>query len=164
MRLIHRLKSIQKIPASLETTWKFFSNPANLSAITPPFLNLKVTNEIKGEEVYAGQELTYLVRPLLHIPVSWKTEIIHVAPLKIFIDEQRKGPYSIWHHQHHFRNVEGGVEMTDLVYYRLPLSYAGVIAHPLVKRKIREIFTYRYHRINELFGQWKEDKMQLQID
>ncbi len=164
MRQIHRLKSIHLIPAELPTTWKFFSDPVNLAEITPAFLNLRVTSEIKETEVFSGQVLTYSVKPLLGIPVLWRSEIVHVAPLKLFIDEQRKGPYSLWHHQHHFTEVKGGVEMTDLVYYKLPLGVAGSLAHPLVKKKLGEIFTFRYNRINEIFGAAKGSVMQIRID
>ncbi|HEU4471095.1 MAG TPA: SRPBCC family protein [Flavisolibacter sp.] len=165
MGKIYRLKSRQLIPASIEDTWRFFSDPRNLAKITPSFLNLKVTNELFGEEMYAGQVMTYTVKPLLGIPVSWMTEITHVeAPLR-FVDEQRKGPYQLWHHQHHFRSVEGGVEMTDLVHYRLPLGPLSGIAHAMVvKDKLKEIFVFRYHRIIELFGEWPGGKMELEIE
>jgi ligand-binding SRPBCC domain-containing protein len=161
---IHRLKSVQRIPATLEDTWNFFSDPGNLSVITPPFLHLKVTQALTAAQAFEGQILTYRVRPLLHIPVSWKTEIMHVRAPLIFIDEQREGPYQVWHHQHHFREVEGGVEMTDLVFYRLPFGIIGAMIHPVVKRQLMKIFTYRYHRIAEKFGEWKDQRMQIRID
>jgi ligand-binding SRPBCC domain-containing protein len=102
------------MPVSLEQAWDFFSNPNNLLTITPPFLNLKITNKVYGDEIYAGQIITYKVKPLLGIPLFWLTEIRHVERLKMFVDEQRKGPYKLWHHQHHFKAIEGGVEMKDL--------------------------------------------------
>ena len=162
MSKVYQLKSVQKIPASLEDTWQFFSDPNNLLAVTPPFLNLKVTNEVFGHEAYAGQIITYTVKPLLGIPVFWMTEITNVEPLKFFVDEQRKGPYKLWHHQHHFKRIEGGVEMTDIVHYRLPFGFLGRIAHPLiVKSKLREIFDFRFQKVNELFGEWKGQTMNL---
>lgn len=155
---------MQKLPISLADAWNFFSNPHNLLTITPPFLNLKVTNELLSNEVYAGQVITYTVKPLFGIAVSWMTEITHVEKLKLFVDEQRKGPYRLWHHQHHFKLIEGGVEMTDLVHYRLPFGILGNMAHALtVKNKLREIFTYRYFKINELFGDWPDSKLNLRI-
>src|SRR5438067_1599429 len=117
MSKVYQLVSVQRIPASLEKAWSFFSDPGNLKAITPPFLNLKVTNEIYGDSAYAGQIITYSVKPLLGIPLFWMTEITQVAPLKFFVDEQRKGPYKLWHHQHHFKAIDGGVEMRDIVHY-----------------------------------------------
>lgn len=165
MGKIHQIKSIQKIPVSLEVAWNFFSNPHNLLNITPAFLNLKLSKELFGDEVYAGQVMTYSVKPIFGISMTWMTEITHVEPLKFFVDEQRKGPYKLWHHQHHFKPIEGGVEITDLVHYRLPLGLLGSLGHTLtVKNKLKEIFTYRYFKINELFGDWPGEEMFLKID
>lgn len=165
MSRVHQLKSMQYLPAPLDQVWQFFSDPHNLSVITPPFLNLKVTNEVYGDEVYTGQIMTYTVRPLLGIPLHWMTEITHVEKGRLFVDEQRKGPYRLWHHQHHFREVEGGVEMTDLVHYRLPFGILDALSNPLlVKGKLEEIFTFRYQKIIELFGAWPGRDIQLKID
>jgi ligand-binding SRPBCC domain-containing protein len=165
MGQVHYLKNIQKIPVSIEKAWQFFSAPHNLLAITPPFLNLKITNELFGDEVYAGQVMTYTVKPLLGIAVHWMTEITHVERLRLFVDEQKKGPYRLWHHQHHFKPIEGGVEMIDLVHYRLPLGFLGNTMHAItVKSKLREIFTYRYFKVNEIFGDWGNSKMNLTIN
>jgi ligand-binding SRPBCC domain-containing protein len=164
MSKVHALKSVQKIPASVETCWKFFSDPHNLLAMTPPFLNLKMTNELFGATAYPGQVMTYTVKPLLGIPLAWMTEITHVEPMKMFVDEQRKGPYKLWHHQHHFKPIEGGVEMTDLVHYRLPFFFLGDMVHgPVVKSKLNEIFAYRFQKINELFGAWPGAELKLEI-
>jgi ligand-binding SRPBCC domain-containing protein len=109
--------------------------------------------------------MLYTVKPLLGISVSWMTEITHVERLKLFVDEQRKGPYQLWHHQHHFKTIEGGVEMTDLVHYRLPFSFLGDIAHSaIVSKKLTDIFTYRYFKINELFGDWPGSNISLKVE
>jgi ligand-binding SRPBCC domain-containing protein len=165
MGKLHYLKSVQKLPVSIDIAWEFFSNPKNLAAITPPFLNLKVTNEIFGERAYPGQVLTYTVKPLLGISIEWMTEITHVEHLKMFVDEQRKGPYKLWHHQHHFKEIDGGVEMTDLVHYRVPFGPLGNLAHPIiVKGKLRDIFLFRFHKVKELFGNWPgEDELIMEI-
>ena len=164
MSRVHVIKSVQLLPVSLETAWAYFSDPRNLLSITPPSLNLRVTNEVFGQKMYPGQVLLYTVKPLLGIPFSWMTEITHVEPMRFFIDEQRKGPYKLWHHQHHFRTVDGGVEMTDIVHYRLPLGWLGHLAHgPLVRKKLEEIFTYRYQKITALFGQVEGSRMSLSI-
>lgn len=164
MNKVYRLKSVQKIPSGIEATWKFFSDPNNLLVITPPFLNLKVTNEIYGHETYGGQIITYTVRPILGIPIFWMTEITHVEPMQFFVDEQRKGPYKLWHHQHHFKEIAGGVEMTDIVHYRLPFGILGRLAHPLiVKNKLQQIFSFRYQKVNELFGEWKDQQLKIEL-
>lgn len=163
MSKVHHLTSVQKLPISLEKTWEFFSDAHNLLTITPPFLNLKVTNEVFGDEVYAGQIISYKVKPLAGIAVSWTTEITHIVKEKMFVDQQIKGPYKLWHHQHHFKSIEGGTEMTDIVHYRLPLGLIGELAHPIVRRKLTEIFTYRFDKINELFGKWPHQKLSLKM-
>lgn len=164
MSKVYSLYSRQKVPVPLETVWAFFSDAKNLLAVTPPHLNLKVTNEVYGETVYAGQVMTYNVKPLLGIPLSWMTEITHVQAPNYFVDEQRKGPYALWHHQHHFKAIDGGVEMTDLVHYRLPFGPLGTLAHELiVKGELEKIFAYRYQKIIALFGQWPGEKMELVI-
>jgi ligand-binding SRPBCC domain-containing protein len=164
MGKVYSLKSVQKVPAPLDEVWRFFSDAKNLLAVTPPSLNLKVTNEVYGGGVYAGQVMTYNVRPLFGIPLSWMTEITHVKERSYFVDEQRKGPYKLWHHQHHFKAIDGGVEMTDLVHYRLPFGPLGSLANALVvRRELQKIFAYRYQRIIELFGKWEGETMDLKI-
>lgn len=164
MSKVYSLYSRQSIPATLDEVWAFFSDANNLLAVTPPHLNLKVTNKVYGQGVYAGQVMTYNVKPLLGIPLGWMTEITHVVEKKYFVDEQRKGPYKLWHHQHHFNAIDGGVEMTDIVHYRLPFGPLGTLAHGLlVKKELQKIFTYRYQKIVSLFGPWEGEKMQLRI-
>jgi ligand-binding SRPBCC domain-containing protein len=165
MSKVHQLKSIQQIPVRLEEAWDFFWHTANLFTLTPPALNLKFTNQLYGAEMYPGQVITYKVKPLLGIPLFWMTEITHVQKHAFFVDEQRKGPYALWHHQHHFKPIAGGIEMTDMVHYALPFGPLGNIAHSvLVKDQLHKIFTYRYTKIQELFGAWPgAQPMQLQI-
>ncbi len=164
MGKVFSLYGRQRVPASLDDVWAFFSDARNLLEVTPPHLNLKVTNEVYGDGVYAGQVMTYDVKPLLGIPLSWMTEITHVADKKYFVDEQRKGPYKLWHHQHHFKAIDGGVEMTDLVHYRLPLGFLGSLANSLlVKKELEKIFAYRYHKIVDRFGAWKGETLTLRI-
>jgi ligand-binding SRPBCC domain-containing protein len=118
-------------------------------------MGFKVLVEIP-EKMYAGLMIEYEVKPLLGIPMKWITEITHVDHLKFFVDEQRKGPYKIWHHEHHFKQVENGIEMTDIVTYELPFGILGKIANPLiVENKIKQIFDYRFKKVEEIFGKPK---------
>ena len=151
---VHTLKRIQRLPVSTEKAWDFFSSPLNLREITPSYLGFHITSDPDFlKEMYAGQVITYTVKPVLGIPLFWMTEITHVETGKFFIDEQRVGPYSLWHHQHHFRPVPGGVEMTDLVHYKLPLGPLGALANGLfVRRQLKEIFDFRYQKLEALFG------------
>lgn len=149
---IYTLKTKQIIPVSLDEAWDFFSSPKNLKTITPPYMGFDITSNT-DEKMYAGQIITYTVRPLLNIPMTWVTEITHVKDKEFFVDEQRFGPYALWHHKHFFKAVENGVEMTDQVDYALPLGILGQIAHPIiVKNKLKEIFDFRYKKVEELFG------------
>lgn len=151
MRL-HSLKRVQVLPITLEKAWDFFSDPANLATITPPRMGFHILSEHRPDRMYAGQLIEYRVSPLLGIPLHWVTEITQVVEGKYFIDEQRFGPYSLWHHQHHFREVEGGVEMTDIVHYKIPLGLIGRLANIFfVRRKLESIFNYRYEKVREMF-------------
>jgi ligand-binding SRPBCC domain-containing protein len=152
---VYSKMTIQKVPVSLDEAWTFFSHPRNLAVMTPAYLNLRFTNPMYGDEMYPGQVMTYKVKPLFGIPLFWMTEITHVQDKKYFVDEQRFGPYSLWHHQHHFREITGGVEMTDLVHYKLPLGALGNLANSLfVEKQLDEIFQFRYNKVEELFGKW----------
>lgn len=165
MSKVYSLYSKQNVPVSIDEVWQFFSDAKNLAVVTPPHLNLKVIQEVYGGSVYAGQVMTYKVKPLLHIPLSWMTEITHVEAPHYFVDEQRQGPYQLWHHQHHFKEISGGVEMTDLVHYRIPFGFIGNIANAvLVRNELKKIFAYRYQKVIELFGNWKGEKMELLFD
>jgi ligand-binding SRPBCC domain-containing protein len=152
---VYSIKAIQKIPISLNEAWDFFSHPRNLAKMTPEKLNLKFVNELYGDEMYAGQVMEYKVKPILGIPLYWMTEITHVEPKQFFVDEQRFGPYSMWHHQHHFKILEGGVEMTDLIHYKIPGWFLGDMANSLfVRNQLKKIFSYRFQKVEELFGKW----------
>jgi ligand-binding SRPBCC domain-containing protein len=151
---VYSLKRIQNLPISLDQAWDFFSTPGNLKKITPEKMGFVVHSDPEFlTNIYAGQIITYTVKPLLGIPLFWMTEITHVEPGKFFVDEQRVGPYALWHHQHHFKEIPGGVEMTDLVHYRLPLGPLGDFAHWLfVRKQLKGIFDFRYETLEKFFG------------
>nr|MBP8114574.1 SRPBCC family protein [Chitinophagaceae bacterium] len=141
----HSIKTVQKIPISLDEAWAFFSNPANLQAITPSNMGFRVISKHHGEKMYAGQIIEYTVKPVLGIPIYWMTEITQVKDKEYFIDEQRFGPYKLWHHQHHFKAIEGGVEMTDIIHYKNPMWFLGTLANELfVKKQLQGIFDFRF--------------------
>lgn len=141
---VYILERVQVLPISMDTAWDFFSNPANLNEITPPYMRFKVRSNSRKGKVFAGQVITYTVRPLLGIPMFWMTEITHVKDKEYFIDEQRFGPYAFWHHSHFFREVAGGVEMTDVVHYKLPFGFLGALGKSFVNRRLEDLFDYRY--------------------
>jgi ligand-binding SRPBCC domain-containing protein len=157
---VYSLKRLQQIPAPLPEVWNFFSSAANLQAITPPDMNFRIISKLTAEDgIYAGQLIEYKISPIMGIPLYWMTEITYVKEQVYFVDEQRFGPYRMWHHQHHFKEITGGVEMTDIVHYKNPFWVIGDIANSLfVKNKLEKIFEYRRRKIEELFGKWEHAK------
>jgi len=149
---MHQFIRKQFVKTDLQTCWDFFSSPANLKRITPSYMGFDVKTEVPTQ-MYEGLIIAYTVKPLLGIPVEWVTEITHVKDKSFFVDEQRKGPYTMWHHEHHFKEVEGGVEMTDIVSYIRPFGFLGKLVEPfLVKPKLEEIFAYRFKIVEEVFA------------
>ncbi len=149
---LHVLERRLEIPITLKEAWDFFSNPHNLTDITPPRLGFSMTSEAPPR-IYPGLMLTYTVTPFFGMTVDWVTEITHLKEPEFFVDDQRLGPYKLWHHEHMFKETGGGVEVRDLVHYALPLGPLGKIAHELVvKKQLREIFEYRSEYVKRKFG------------
>jgi ligand-binding SRPBCC domain-containing protein len=148
---VHTLRRTQRISATPEKAWEFFSDPHNLSKITPPEFAFKtVPAELP---IYGGQVIVHTVRILPLIRVTWLTQLTHVEPGRMFIDEQRIGPYRFWHHRHVFTPCEGGVEMLDEVHYALPFGPLGNIANALfVKRQLNSLFDYRSEVLRKMFS------------
>ena len=152
---IYTLHKTQKLPISPGKAWKFLSNPKNLKIITPDYMSFNIVSPI-DRPLYTGQIIQYIVTPLLGIKTKWVSEITHIEDKKYFVDEQMYGPYSLWHHKHFIKEIEGGVEMEDIIDYKVPLGILGQIMHPiLVKPKLEEIFSYRQKKLIELFGKYK---------
>jgi ligand-binding SRPBCC domain-containing protein len=151
----YQLKTTQKIPIRLAEAWAFFSSPLNLGKITPKEMNFVVTSDFtENTKMYEGMLITYTITPVFGIKMNWMTEITHVKDGQYFVDEQRFGPYAMWHHEHHFEGIKGGVLMTDILTYALPLGAAGRFANAvLVGNKVKKIFDYREKAIVELFGE-----------
>ena len=155
MSKIYSIQTTQNIPIDIDKAWDFFSKPENLKVLTPTHLDFSVLSKPQDTQMYAGQIIEYKVKPLLDIPLYWMTEITHVQEKVYFIDEQRFGPYSFWHHQHHFKAIGNDVKMTDIVHYSLPLWFLGDIAHALfIHKQLKQIFDFRYQKIENLFGKW----------
>ena len=159
---MYTLNRRQILPMSLEEAWEFFSSPQNLKAITPDYMGFDITSDPE-DKMYQGMIITYIVSPVFKIPISWVTEITHVIEPHYFVDEQRFGPYSFWHHKHYFKEVEGGVEMRDVLHYELPYGVLGRVAHWIfVKKRLEEIFDYRYARLEEMFGKASAERKKLE--
>jgi ligand-binding SRPBCC domain-containing protein len=142
----------QCLPISIVDAWSFFSDTNNLTKITPASLGLEISSAPDGQ-MYAGMIITHRVKPLLSIPINWVTEITHVDKPRLFIDEQRFGPYRFWHHQHHFREINGGVEIRDIVHYSPFVGPIGTLVNALIVRgQLKQIFDYRRSVLEEKFG------------
>jgi ligand-binding SRPBCC domain-containing protein len=154
--LLYQLHTTQKVPATMDEVWGFISSPKNLKEITPPYMGFDITSKNLPEKMYPGMIISYKVRPLLGIKMTWVTEITHVKEREFFVDEQRIGPYAIWHHQHRIEPIEGGVLMTDIVSYKPPLGILGSMANSLfIKKQLKEIFKYRTMAVERIFGKFQ---------
>jgi len=149
---IYSLEASQFLKISLSEAWDFFSSPDNLSKITPDHMGFEITSGTP-EKMYTGQIITYKVSPILGIKTNWVTEITHVAEGHFFVDEQRFGPYRMWHHEHRFEAKGDGVLMTDRVSYKLPFGFLGRIAHAIfVKNQLKQIFEFREAYLSMVFN------------
>ena len=147
---LYTLESNQFINKPIEEVFQFFSKPENLSVITPAKLGFKILspNPIKME---VGRLIDYNIY-LLGIPIHWRTLITDYEPPNMFVDQQIKGPYAMWHHTHTFHKVKGGVEIKDRVVYSIPFGYLGRLLNYLwIKRDLNNIFLHRKKVIDKLF-------------
>jgi len=152
----YQLEFQQNLPLSVSDSWEFFSSPLNLAKITPADMAFEVTSRPEHiKKMYKGMIITYKVSPALGIKLDWMTEITQVEQENYFIDEQRFGPYKFWHHQHHFKAIEGGTEMRDILTYGLPMGIFGRVANEVfVAAKLQQIFKFRKEKVIELFGNY----------
>ncbi|RED42896.1 ligand-binding SRPBCC domain-containing protein [Winogradskyella eximia] len=151
---IYTLHKKQNLPISVDQAWEFLSNPRNLKTITPDYMGFNILSGA-DRPMFPGQIIQYIVTPVLGIKTKWVTEITHVKDKEYFVDEQRFGPYALWHHKHFIKEIEGGVEMEDIIDYKVPMGILGQMVHPiLVKPKLEEIFNYRTTKLEELYGKY----------
>ena len=147
---ISQFKSEQFIPTSADQVWEFISSPNNLKTITPPYMGFDIISKDLPTKMYPGMIISYIVKPLLGIKTNWVTEITHIRENEYFVDEQRVGPYSLWHHQHMLEEVKGGTLMKDIVTYKPPFGFLGAIANSIIIRnKLMEIFDFRRSALNK---------------
>ena len=148
-----QLKKEQVVRASLNEVWDFISSPANLKEITPDHMGFDITSGGIPEKMYPGMIISYKVSPMLGIKLNWVTEITHVVHQNFFVDEQRIGPYKLWHHQHILEEKENGILMKDIVTYAPPFGVLGTMANQLfIKKQLEEIFDYRKKAVDRIFG------------
>ena len=161
---LYQLHAKQGLPITKKQAWEFLSDPKNLKEITPDHMGFQI---ISGADraMYQGQIIQYIVKPFPSISTKWVTEITHVKEGEYFVDEQRFGPYSLWHHKHFIKEIEGGVEMEDLIDYKVPFGILGQMIQPLlVKKQLQKIFSYRETVLEERFGILKGYKNALSLN
>ena len=150
---VYQLHKEQIIPAGVEAVWDFISSPKNLKRITPDYMGFEIISEKLPEKIFPGMIISYTVAPLFGVKMNWVTEITHLLEGQYFVDEQRAGPYRMWHHQHRIQEVQEGVLMADLVTYMPPLGFLGALANRLmISKKLEEIFEYRRNKLIQIFG------------
>jgi ligand-binding SRPBCC domain-containing protein len=149
---MYRIERKQQFPVSVEELWNFFSVPCNFEKITPPSLGFNIVSG-GNWPMYVGMTVTYTVSSVFNLPFTWVNEITQVEERKSFVDKQRSGPYAYWNHEHYFNTIPNGVEMIDILEYKMPLGLLGSLVHPFsLKGKIEKIFQYRSGKLEELFG------------
>lgn len=154
--LLNRLIATQELPISIEEAWHFLSDPKNLKVITPDEMGFVVKTKTDIDRMYPGQIIEYTVSPLFGIKTAWVTEITHVKDQEYFVDEQRFGPYQLWHHKHFLEPTDNGVLMKDIIDYKVPLGFLGKLINQfLIENKLRKIFTYRKEQLEKLFPEKK---------
>src|SRR5690348_7288302 len=128
----HILHASQVVPRPIDEVFDFFARPQNLARITPGGMSFDMRSDDVG--MREGLEIEYRIRPLLGVPMTWRSRIDRYAPPRSFEDVQLSGPYRSWHHRHTFSEVADGTLVQDEVTYELPFGMLGDIAHDLVVR------------------------------
>ncbi|MEO2053410.1 MAG: SRPBCC family protein [Allomuricauda sp.] len=155
---LYQLHAKQLLPISKQEAWDFLSDPKNLKVITPNHMGFHILSGA-DRNMYQGQIIQYIVKPFPMVSTKWVTEITHVKDGEYFVDEQRFGPYTLWHHKHFIKEIPGGVEMEDIVDYKLPMGFLGDLVHPfMVKKQLQKIFKYREAKLIELFGKMEKEE------
>ena len=149
-----QIKKEQILNTDIKNLWDFMSSPKNLSRITPKSMLFKITSNNQNDKIYPGMIISYKVAPLFNIPITWVTEITHVKENKYFVDEQRIGPYKIWHHEHIFKPLDDKkILVTDIITYVPPFGFIGKILNKiLIKKKVEDIFDYRERILEDMFN------------
>ena len=151
--MFHQIRKEQFLKANIDDVWKFISSPENLKLITPKYMNFIITSKNIVKKMYPGMIISYTVSPIFKFNLNWVAEITHMEENKFFVDEQRIGPYKMWHHQHIFMQHKNGVLMTDIVSYQLPLGFIGRIINAMfIKQRLDSIFNYRFRELEKIFN------------
>ena len=146
-------KRVQTLNSDIETIWSFVSKPENLEKITPDNMKFSILSK-SNSEMEEGMLISYKISPFLDINTTWITMITNVIKNEKFIDQQVKGPYKFWHHEHKFEVISSNkVKMTDIITYIPPFGFLGDIANAIfLKKKLKNIFDFRKIILNNIFN------------
>lgn len=141
----------QEVSATREEVFAFFSNPANLQRLTPPWVGFQI---LTPQPLPQGEGAIFEYRIKVHgLPLRWRTLIETWEPGKKFVDRQIQGPYALWHHTHTFEDLPmGGTRLRDRVRYRVGFGLFGRLLAGFIRRDVERIFAYRKQVIAGLFG------------
>ena len=160
---LYQLRSKQALPISQQEAWDFLSDPKNLKIITPDHMGFDIISGA-NRPMFPGQIIHYRVSPFPVFSTKWVTEITHVKEGAYFVDEQRFGPYQLWHHKHFITPIAEGIVMEDIIDYKIPFGIFGRFAHTLlIKKQLEQIFAYREQKLINLFGEVSGYKKELQF-
>ena len=156
----YQLYREQQIPATKDEVWDFVSSPANLKKITPGHMGFEITSGMPVGKMYEGMIISYKVSPFAGIKMTWVTEITHIKEKSYFVDEQRIGPYRMWHHEHILEEIEQGVLMKDIISYVFPMGFLGRMANGIIiKKQLNAIFLHRFQAVERIFEQYKSKRL-----
>ena len=151
--MLHTLKTSQILNSDIKQVWDFMSNPSNLALITPTHMGFQIVGNKEEVKMYPGQIIEYFVSPIAGIKMHWVTEITHVKEGEYFVDEQRFGPYSFWHHKHFMKETASGVLMEDIVHYKVPMGPIGDFVNSIfIRGQLKKIFDYRFNKLEVMFN------------
>lgn len=149
---VQELRASQTVPIPCSQAWEFFSDPRNLAVITPDRMGFRLLSA-PPPRIHAGLFLRYSVRVLPGYRTEWVSEITQSRAPEYFVDEQRVGPYRLWHHEHFLKPVPGGTLVEDVVHYALPFGLPGrLLAGAFVRGELETIFAFRARALRDRFG------------
>ena len=145
----YQLRAEMFVDLPIDEVFDFFSDASQLGRITPPWLNFKILTPMPVE-MKSGALLDYQIR--LHgIPIKWRTEICVWEPSYRFVDQQLRGPYKKWYHEHVFESVDGGTLVIDNVHYIVP--FGGLVNKFFVQPDLQKIFQFRHETLRQIFNE-----------
>ncbi len=157
---LERIQTVQRLPIQIEEAWDFFTSPKNLRLTTPHWLDLRLNME-PPEYLHPGTIVSATIRPFPVITTDWISELTHIRPPQFYITEQRVGPFKMWHHEHHFRAIDGGVEVEDIILYGMRYGMVGSFFHNVfVRKKLHEAFSHRAQVLEQRFGSINKPRQQ----